>query len=394
MPINTDNKKIQELLTRGVEETIVRESFEEKLKSGKPLRVKFGIDPTGFDLHIGHAVPLRKLKQFQELGHQVILLIGDFTAMIGDPTGRKETRSMLTREQVEENMETYILQASKVLDFDTVEVRHNSEWYKETGIGFIMNLTSKITVPRVLDREDFKKRLAAGEDISMQELIYPLLQGYDSVALKADVEIGGSDQKFNLLMGRKVQRRYDQPEQDIMTVSLLEGTDGVRKMSKTYDNYIALLDPPEEMYGKTMSIPDSLLLKYFELATDVSLRDIEKYQKQLAAGDNPMDIKSILAWEITRLYHGERGASKGREHFGRVISSTQLPKTIPELHPSAYDIITVLVRAGFAASKTDARRLIDGGGVRVNDRTVDSYDYVTKKGDVAQKGKRFFVKVL
>ena len=295
MKINTDAKKIQELLTLGVEKIIDKSSLEKKLKSGKKLRIKFGIDPTGSKLHLGHSVPLRKLKQFQELGHTVILLIGDFTAMVGDPTGRNETRPMLKKEDVKKNMATYIEQAAKILDISKVEIRHNSEWFKDKGWNFVMSLTGKITVARVLERDDFKERLKEGSDIQMQEILYPLMQGYDSVVLKADVEIGGTDQKFNLLMGRKLQKRYDEPEQDILTTPILEGTDGIKKMSKTYDNYIALLDQPDEMYGKIMSIPDNLIIRYFELATDISLDQIEQYKKNLKNGFNPRDLKMKLA---------------------------------------------------------------------------------------------------
>ncbi len=394
MFINTDPQKIQELLSRGVEEVIEKEVLRKKLLSGKKLRIKFGIDPTGSQLHIGHAVPLRKLKQFQELGHQVILLIGDYTAMIGDPTGRDSTRPILTKEDVKKNMKTYVKQASKVIDIDQVEIRQNSEWYGAPNFtALLMDLTSKITVARILERDDFQKRLKTGSDIAMQEIMYPLLQGYDSVALEADVEIGGTDQKFNLLMGRKMQKKYDQPEQDILTVPLLEGTDGEKKMSKSYGNYIALEDSAEEMFGKVLSIPDSLIIKYFELATDEPMSLVEDYKKKLEAGENPMKIKTELAKALTKLYHGEAGAKKGEEHFHKVFQEKSKPQEIPELKPSAMDIITVLVEAKICKSKSEARQVITQGGVKINDAKVEKIDAQVKAGDVVQKGSRFFVKI-
>jgi tyrosyl-tRNA synthetase len=394
MSISTDPKKIEEVLSRGVKEVIIKESLRNKLESGKKLRIKLGIDPTGSDLHVGHAVPLRKLQQFQELGHQAILLIGDYTAMIGDPSGRNETRPILTEEQVKENEKTYLKQAAKVLDLGNLEVRHNSEWYNRPDfLGFIMQLTSKITVARVLERDDFQKRLKEGSDIQMQETLYPLLQGYDSVALEADVELGGTDQKFNLLMGRKIQKRYNQPEQDILTVSLLEGTDGVKKMGKTYNNYIALLDSPEDIFGKTMSIPDELIIKYFEMATMEPLEIIAEYKHKMENGKNPRDIKFELARSLTRLYCGEAGILVGEKHFASVIQRKDRPTEIPEIKPSNYDIITVLVESKLAGSKTDARKLIAQNAVKINDKIISSIDYEVKPCDVVQKGKRFFVKV-
>lgn len=385
---------VQELLTRGVEEVIVAEHLQKKLASGQKLRIKFGIDPTGSDLHIGHAVPLRKLRQFQQMGHHVILLIGDYTARIGDPSGRDATRPMLTKEQVEENMRTYLDQAKKVLDLDTIEVRYNSEWYEDKGWAFAMELTGMVTVARILERDDFQKRLQTGSDIQMQEILYPLMQGYDSVALEADVEIGGTDQKFNLMMGRKLQKKYDQEEQDVITIPLLEGTDGQKKMSKTYGNYIGLLDSPEDMYGKALSIPDSLIIKYFLLTTEESMEVIDAYKKALDEGENPRNIKMKLAYALTKLYHGEAGAKQGEEHFIRVIQNQDRPEEIPELQPTTYDIVTVLVEAGFASSNGDARRNIDGGGVKVNDEKVGVHDLILQPGDVVQKGKRFFVRIV
>ncbi len=392
--INTDSKKIDELLTRGVEEVIVKESVEKKLRSGKKLRIKFGIDPTGSDLHLGHAVPLRKLKQFQAAGHEVILLIGDYTAMIGDPSGRNETRPLLTIEQVKENMKTYLNQAKKIIDVDSIEVRYNSEWYGASNfMELFMELTGKIPVARILDRDDFQKRLEAGVDIRMQEILYPVLQGYDSVALKSDIEIGGTDQKFNLLMGRRIQRLYDQPEQDVMTVPLLVGTDGEKKMSKTYGNYIALLDTPEDVFGKVMRVPDSLIITYFKLATSISLSEINQFEDELKKGTNPRDIKLKLAEAVTSELHGAEAAKKGQQHFASVIQEKEIPNDIPNLKPTSYDIVTVLVEGKLVSSKAEARRAIEQGGVKVNEVKVDSIEAKVEKGSVVQKGKRFFVRI-
>ncbi len=396
MKINTDAKKIEELLTRGVEEVIEKESLKKKLESGKQLRIKLGIDPTGSQLHIGHAVPLRKLKQFQELGHQVILLIGDYTATIGDPSGRDETRPILSLEQIKENEKTYIDQAAKVLDISKVEIRHNSEWYGQPNFtGLLMELTSKITVARILERDDFQKRIKEGSDIQMQEIMYPLLQGYDSIALKADVELGGTDQKFNLLMGRKLQKRYDQAEQDIITVPLLVGTDGVKKMSKTYGNFIALEDEANEMFGKTMSVADELIIKYFELATDVPMDEIKGLEKELKNGTNPRDLKMRLASEIVKMYHNEEEAKKAQENFINTFAKKQIPDEMPEIKPSVYDITAVLTESKICKSKSEVRQMIDQGGVKINEEKVPAGEYNTsvKSGDIIQKGSRFFVRV-
>jgi tyrosyl-tRNA synthetase len=396
MKIDTEPKKIDELLTRGVEEVIVFEDLKKKLLSGRQLRIKFGVDPTAPDLHIGHAVPLRKLKQFQALGHKVILLIGDYTAMIGDPSGRNVTRPMLTKAEVKKNMKTYIKQAGRILDMKKVELRYNSDWYKNKGWAFLMDLTGKITVARVLDRDDFQKRLKEGTDIQMQEIFYPLMQGYDSVELKSDVEIGGSDQKFNMLMGRRVQKRYDQPEQEVMTFTLLEGTDGEKKMSKTYGNFIALLDPPEEMFGKVMSIPDKLITKYFELATEVASGVIAEYKKQMEAGKNPRDIKTILAKEITKIYHGEKAAAAAQINFDKMFRDKELPEEMIKLHTVGSSIILLeaLTSAGLASSRSEARRLLEQGGVKVDGNVVKDPTFSVPINSVIQKGKRGFVRIV
>src|SRR3989339_2171129 len=394
MSVNTDSQKINELLTRGVEEIIIKESLEEKLKSGKKLRIKFGIDPTGSNLHLGHAVPLRKLREFQEMGHQVILLIGDYTAMVGDPTGRNETRPLLTEKEVKKNMKTYKTQAGKVLDMKRVELRKNSEWYgKRNVMELFMELTGKITVARVLDRDDFQKRMKEGHDIQMQEILYPLMQGYDSVELKADVEIGGTDQKFNMLMGRKLQKRYDQPEQNVMTISLLEGIDGQKKMSKSYGNYIGLLDSAAEMFGKAMSVPDELIIKYFELATDIPPENIVANRTRLANGENPRDLKMELAAAIVKIYHGEKAAALARENFINTFSKKETPDEMPEVKAAGLTVADALVAAKLVSSKSDASRKVEQGGVKINEKVVHDAQVNVKAGDVVQKGKRFFVKI-
>lgn len=394
MKVIIDEQKINELLTRGTEEVIELESLRKKLLSGKQLRIKFGIDPTGAQLHIGHAVPLRKLKQFQELGHQVILLIGDYTAMIGDPSGRNETRPILSQDDVEKNMKTYVDQAAKILDIDNIEKRRNSEWYaKPNFTGLLMDLTSKITVARILERDDFQKRLKEKSDIRMQEIMYPLLQGYDSVALEADVEIGGIDQKFNLLMGRKLQKKYGQMEQDILTVPMLVGTDGEKKMGKSYGNFIALEDVPNEMFGKVMSIPDNLIMKYFELGTDMSMDKIKKYEEEMKTGKNPRDYKMKLAFELVNMYHSEKEAEKAREHFTNQFFKKEIPDNIPEV--KSYDISSALINSKICKSKSEVRQVIDQGGVKINEKKVEAGDYTAtvKSGDIIQKGSRWFARV-
>lgn len=394
----TDEEKIKKLLERGVDEIIRKESLEKRLKSGKKLRIKFGIDPTSSDLHLGHSIPLKKLRQFQDLGHKIVFLIGDFTAMIGDPSGRTEQRKMLTKKQVKENMKDYIKQAGKILNIKKVEVRHNSEWYEKMGALFFMQLASRFTYARVIERDDFRRRIKEDIDISMLELIYPLLQGYDSVELKADVEIGGRDQKFNLLMGRKVQKKYGQEEQDIMTLPLLEGIDGIRKMSKSYGNYIGLNEIPASTYGKIMSLPDEIIWKYLNLLTDVSLTEIEDIKNKIRERIlTPKDAKSILAKEIIKNYHGEKAASNAAEGFEKVFKEDQIPEDILEYNISGViDILDLLVKTKIASSKSEARRLIEQKGVKIDSEIQNDWQKKVeiKKGMVIQAGKRRFAKII
>jgi len=394
MKIKSRAYKIEELLTRGVDEIIHKSHLEESLKSKKRLRVKFGIDPTSVDLHLGHSVPLRKLRQFQDLGHHVIFLIGDFTAQIGDPSGRVDRRKPLTKKQIQKNMVNYIQQAGKILHSNKVEVRYNSEWYEKKGVAFLLELTSHFTYARVIERDDFKRRLKKDIDIGMVELLYPLLQGYDSVALKADVEIGGTDQKFNLLMGRKVQKKYGQSQQDILTVPLLEGMDGARKMSKSYHNYINLTESSANMYGKVMAIPDALIEKYFRLLTDVPSGEIEKMRDKKIP---PRDAKARLAREIVALYHSEKVALAAEKEFERIFKEKQMPSKIPTVgfKKKSLSLVDLLVATKLASSKSEARRLVAQKGVKIDGVVQDDWQkkITVKTGVVIQVGKRRFVKI-
>ncbi|MBI3337391.1 MAG: tyrosine--tRNA ligase [Candidatus Staskawiczbacteria bacterium] len=388
--INTDSKKIDEILGRGVAEIIEKESLKNKLLSGKQLRIKFGIDPTAPDLHLGHTVVLRKLKQFQDLGHKIIFLIGDFTATIGDPSGRMSQRQQLSKKEIKKNMKDYTKQASKILDIKKTEIRYNSEWYKKKKAIFLMELSSKITYARVIERDDFQKRIKENSDINMLELLYPILQGYDSVELMCDVELGGTDQKFNLLMGRKVQKRYDLPEQDIVTVPLLEGTDGVKKMSKSIGNYISLNELPVEMYGKIMAIPDGLILKYAELLTGMNNEEIINIP-------NPRDQKAVLAKEIVRIYYGEKEAQKAEKEFNAVFRDKEKPTDIPvfSTNREVYPILDLLYDSGLAESKNDAKRVIQGGGLKIAGDTITDWrkEIKIKHNMIIKFGKHKFIEI-
>lgn len=393
MKINTDSKKIDELLSRGVEEVIDKEHLREKLLSGKQLRIKLGIDPTSPNLHIGRSIPLLKLRDFQELGHQVVLIIGDFTGVIGDTSDKDSERPMLEKKTIESHMKGYADQAGKILDIEKCEVRFNSEWLNKLNYGDIGEHADAFSVAEFIARDNIRRRLDAGKRVSLREMLYPLMQGYDSVAIEADVELGGTDQRFNLLAGRTLQHKFGQEPQDILMNPLLEGTDG-RKMSSSWGNTINLFDEPNEMYGKAMSIPDELIIKYFTFATRVPLENIEEYKKALENGANPRDYKMKLGYEFVRFYHNEDAAQKAEEYFVNTFSNKLVPDEIPELFPTQSDIVTVLIEAGFCSSKSDARRQIEGKGVRLNDTVVESIEQNVKSGDVIQKGKRFFVKIV
>ncbi len=359
--------------------------LEAALASGKKLRVKFGIDPTAPDLHLGHAVVLRKLRAFQDAGHQAVLIIGDFTAMIGDPTGKSTTRPTLTKEQVKANLDTYLAQAGAILDIKTTEIRHNSEWLNES-LPKLIELMGKVSIQQVLHRADFKKRMGEEVDISMLEIMYPLLQGYDSVAVRADVELGGTDQTFNMLMGRRVQRAFNTPEQDVMTLPLIEGTDGEHKMSKSLGNYIALKDVPEDMFGKIMSLPDNLMPKYFALLTDIAM----------PADMKPRDTKALLARTIVADYHGAKAGENAEQEFMRVHGKKEMPADMPELYitSSEVNIIDLLLLAE-VKSKAEARRLIEQGGVKIDGATITQAEtpIAAADGTVLQIGKLKFFRI-
>lgn len=398
MSVITDSQKIRELLTRGVEEVIVKEHLETALKSGRQLRVKFGIDPTAPDIHLGHSVPLRKLKQFQDLGHQIVLLIGDFTAKIGDPSGRSEARKPLTDEEVKKNMEGYLAQAGNIIDVANAEVVYNSSWFAQEGIAKAIELATAGSVQQVLRRADFRKRLDEGHDLTLLEVLYPLFQGYDSVRVKADVEIGGTDQLFNLLMGRRVQRHYNMPEQDVLTTLLLEGTDGAKKMSKSAGNYIGLTEEPNLMFGKIMSLPDNLITKYFLLCTDVFEDEIKTMAADIGSGkSNPRDAKLKLACEIVKIYHGEKEADNAAGWFEKVFSRKELPTEIPEhkISSNSISLVDLIIEAGLAKSRADAKRLVEQSGVEIDGAVKNDWGEKIefKGGEIIQAGKRRFVKI-
>ncbi len=392
--------KIDELLGRGVEEVIERPHLIQRLQSGQILRVKLGIDPTAKDLHLGHTVVLRKLRQFQDLGHKAVLIIGDFTATIGDPSGRSEQRPVLTPAQAKANMKNYLKEAGKVLDLKKTEVRHNSEWYKDKGLPFLMDITSKFTVARITERDDFQKRIKDGRDVSMLEILYPILQGYDSVEVRADVEIGGTDQKFNLLMGRKVQRRYNLPEQEVVTVPLIEGLDGVKKMSKSTGNYIGLSEPPKDMFGKLMSIPDDLMYKYFCLLTDEPLEEIQELlpAKHFGMPFNPKAWKEKLALKIVSMYHGDKKAVAAKQAFINQFSKGELPTDIPtkKIGAGEYSVVDLVALSGLVESKSEIRRLLGQKGIKINQKAVDQ-EKVKLDGKapvLLQVGKRKFIRLI
>lgn len=390
-------EKVQEILNKGVAEAVVKESLAKKLLAGHKLVVKLGIDPTGADLHLGHAVVLRKLKAWQDLGHQIVLVVGDFTGRIGDPSARADQRKILTSAEVKKNMASYQKQLAKILDLKKVKISYNSSWLQKLGVEGLLDLMSKASVFQVVQRDDFQKRAKAGREVTFLEALYPLLQGYDSVAVKADLELGGTDQTFNLLMGRQIQKQYGQKPQDIITVPLLEGLDGQRKMSKSYNNYIGLEDEPNEMYGKVMSIPDQLIVKYFLLGTDLSLAEIKKIESDLKKGANPRDIKSKLADEIVSLYHGQKKAREAKAEFNRVFQQKENPADMKKVKLSGkpLKVVELLVTIKLVSSKGEARRLVEQGGVKINGKPVNNWQEVIKirPGMIIQVGKRRFLEI-
>ena len=393
-------KSVQEQLSvikRGADEVLVESELIAKLERGEPLRVKAGFDPTAPDLHLGHTVLINKMRQLQDLGHQVVFLIGDFTGMIGDPSGKSATRPPLTRDQVLENAETYKAQVFKILDPARTEVAFNSTWMDKLSPADFIRLASQYTVARMLERDDFSKRYSTNQPIAIHEFLYPLVQGYDSVALKADIELGGTDQKFNLLMGRELQRAYGQPSQCVVTMPLLEGLDGVKKMSKSLGNYVGIQEAPGVMYSKLVSIPDSLMWRYFELLSFRSEEEIAEFRSDVERGANPRDIKIKLAEEIVARFHGDEAAATAHRSAGNRMKDGELPEDLPEIElVSEVDmpIAAVLNKAGLVKNAAMARDLLGSGGVRVDGQVVDR-DFMFRRGvaHVCQAGRKSFARV-
>lgn len=392
--INTDPQKISELLTRGVEEIVDKNNLEGRLKSGKQLRVKLGIDPTSPNIHIGRTVPILKLRDFQELGHKVVLIIGDFTGLVGDTSDKDSERPMLTKDQVEANMKNYIKQAAKVIDIDKCEIHYNSEWLGKLNYHEIGKQADTFSLSDFISRENIKRRLDAGKRVSLRELLYPLMQGYDSVSIEADVELGGTDQRFNLLAGRDLQKSYKQEPQDIITNPLIEGLDG-RKMSSSWGNVIDLFDSADDMYGKVMSLRDDLIIKYFVLATRADLKKIDDYKKSLETGTNPKEIKMQLAHEVVKMYHGGEQADQAQESFENTFTKGGVPDDLVEVE-MAGDVLLAdaLVANGVVASKTEFRRLVSEGAItdtKTGEKITDTNAMVLS--GTLKIGKRRFIKI-
>ncbi|WMP16613.1 tyrosine--tRNA ligase [Thiothrix lacustris] len=386
-------------LVRGSEEVLVEAEFVAKLKKGQPLRVKAGFDPTAPDLHLGHTVLINKMRQFQEAGHQILFLIGDFTGMIGDPTGKSSTRPPLTVEQVQQNSLTYQEQIFKILDPDKTEIMFNSAWMNQLGSAGLIQLAAKQTVARMLERDDFTKRYKSGQSIAIHEFLYPLVQGYDSVAMKADVELGGTDQKFNLLMGRDLQRQYGQEQQIVMTMPLLEGLDGVNKMSKSLGNYIGITDAPNDMFGKIMSISDDLMWRYFELLSFRPLSELKRFKQDVEQGANPRDLKFLLAEEIIARFHSQAAAVGAREDFIARFQKGAMPDEMDEIslvaEGAGMPVASLLKAAGLVGSTSDALRMVQQGGVKIDGVKVEDRSLLIEKGisAVFQVGKRKFARI-
>lgn len=391
------SQKIKELLERGVEQIIVKESLAKKLASDKKLRVKLGVDPTSPNLHLGHTVVLRKLKQFQDLGHQAIFLVGDFTARIGDPSDKLSKRKSLSLKEIQKNMETYKKQVGKILDLSKVEIRYNTEWHQNMDFAELFQLTSLFTVNQILERDMFQERIKKKKPLWIHELLYPILQGYDSVALRADVEIGGTDQTFNMLAARTIQPYYQQPAQDIITCTLIEGTDGKEKMSMSIGNTINITDEPKEMFGKIMSLPDHIIIKFFKVLTDVSEKEIAEFEKAIKKGANPRDYKARLAREIVAIYHGKLASGKAEEEFNKVFKEKQAPSQISTFtaKKGTYPIIDILQASKLISSRSEARRLIEQGAVSFDNKVIKDWraKVELKDGVIIKVGKRKFVRV-
>ena len=390
----TEHRDFAEL-ARGTDDILKREELNQRLQSGRRLVIKAGFDPTAPDLHLGHTVLLNKMRQFQERGHEIVFLIGDFTGMIGDPSGRSATRPTLTREELQENAQTYAEQVGKILDLDKTRIAFNSEWLGRLDAADLIRLAGQMTVARMLERDDFEKRYKAGDPISLHEFMYPLVQGYDSVALHADVELGGTDQRFNLLVGRQLQNVFGQKPQVVMTMPILEGLDGVQKMSKSYGNAIGLAEPPGEMFGKIMSISDDMMWRYFELLSFRPLSELKNLRKDVDAGANPRDIKFELAGELTARFHGQAAANAAHEAFVARFAQGKVPDEMPEVELEAgLNMPALLKAAGLVPSASEANRMLKQGAVKVDGERVTDRDQVLESGTyVVQVGKRRFVRV-
>ena len=407
--------KIKTLLTHNTEEVIIKIDLEKKLNSGKKLRIKLGCDPSRPDLHLGHSVVLRKLKEFQDLGHRVVFIIGDYTGMIGDPSGKSKTRPALSKEDVKKNAESYFEQVGKILDIKKTEIRYNSEWFSKLNFEDILKLLSKFTVARILERDDFSKRLKGGIDIAASEIMYPVMQAYDSIMIEADVEIGGTDQKFNMLAGRDLQRKMNMPEQNVLTCPLLVGLDGKEKMSKSLDNYISITEKSNSMFGKIMSISDEMIFYYFKLLTEVSDLELEQIKLDLKdPSKNPRDLKAMLAREIVEIYHpsplpssstspsvspsvSPSPSEKAEEEFNKIFRDKEKPTDIKSWKPQAanYKLVDLLVETKLSGSTSNARRLVQQGGVRVDDVIQKDFNknIKTRSGTTIQVGKRRFMRI-
>lgn len=391
-----DDQKIKRILENGVSEVIEKESLEKKLKSGKILRIKLGADPSRPDLHLGHTVVLKKLKEFQDLGHKIIFIIGDYTGMIGDPSGKSASRNQLSLKEVSVNAKTYLKQVGKVLDIKKTEIRYNGEWFRNMKFSEIINLTSKFTAQRILERDDFEKRFKEGVPIGAHELLYPIMQAYDSVVIKADVELGGTDQKFNMLAGRRLQEKMNLPPQDVITTPLLVGLDGKNKMSKSLDNYIGIVESSENMFGKIMSLSDNLIINYFELLTGFTDSEILEIKNKMASGENPRDLKILLAEEIVKIYHNDKSAQKAKDNFIKVFSKREIPEDAEEIIFAVdKNIIEELANSKITESKGKARRLVAGGGIKINGEKIEFDFEITKEidGKILQVGKMRFYKI-
>ena len=403
MDIKNEVERQYNILKRGCEEVINEIEFKQKLeksiKNNKPLKIKLGIDPTGSDLHIGHAVPLRKLKQFQDLGHTVQFLIGTFTARIGDPTGKSETRKMLSNDAVQENIKTYIDQLGIILNLEKTEIKYNGDWLEKLSLEEVLNLLSQFTVSQMVSREDFSKRLAENKPVSLIEFMYPIMQGYDSVALECDVELGATEQKFNILRGRDLQKAYGQEQQICLLMPILEGLDGVEKMSKSLNNYIGITEAPNDMFGKVMSISDELMFRYYEIITEIPLEEIEKMKMDITNGAlHPMEAKKNLGKELVTIYHGAEEGIKAKEWFENVFSKKNLDVDLPEVEIAGKEegIIELLVNTlKFANTTSEARRLIEQGGFKINDEAIKDVKSSIKleSGMIIRAGKKKIVKV-